>query len=131
MGDFIGAIGSGLVHLVLPSLGTIIAGMLVMVLKRAASKYGLEVTEKQEERLKQIVVDKIHATEEASRRSGNVLSGDEKKTIAVEQVLKVAESDPTIPNPSVEHVSSKIDAELAKARAVFLPNPGLPGLGRR
>jgi hypothetical protein len=114
MGDFVGTIGHAFVNLVLPSLATVIAGMLVMVLKRVANKYGLEVSEKQEQRLKEIVVDKIHAVEELSRRS--TLTSEEKKAIAVNESLKVAIDDPTLPNPSVAHVSSKVDTELAKAR---------------
>lgn len=130
MGDFFGAIGHGILNVVLPSLATVIAGLLVMVLKRVAKKYGLEVTEKQEERLKQIVVDKIHATEEAARRAPSI-SGEEKKAITIGAVMDEAERDPTIPNPSIATVAAKVDAELAKARSPFLPNPGLPGLGRR
>lgn len=128
MSDFLGSIGSGILHLVLPSLGTVIAGLVVLVLKRVASKYGIEVTEKQEERLKQIVVDKVHATEEAARRTP--MNSDEKAALTINAVKAEADADPTIPNPSMEKVIEKVDATLSQVRA-GMPNAGLPGLGKR
>lgn len=130
MSDFLGSIGAGILHIVLPSLATVIAGFLMVILKRVAAKYGIEVTEKQEERLKQIVVDKIHATEEVARRD-KTLSSEEKKAIAVNDAVVEATQDPSIPNPSVAKVSKIVDSELNKVRAGYMPNPGLPGMGKR
>jgi hypothetical protein len=129
MSDILGTIGEGILKVVLPSLGTVIAGFLVLVLKRVAAKYGIEVTEKQEERLKQIVVDKIHATEESSRREP--LSSPDKKTMTVTDAVAEATADPSIPNPTREKVSQLVDSELNKVRAGYLSNAGRPGLRKK
>jgi molybdopterin-guanine dinucleotide biosynthesis protein A len=130
MGDWFGALGGGIMQVLLPSLATVIAGMLMLVLKRLAAKYGLEITEKQEERLKQIVVDKIHATEEVAHRMP--LTGVEKNAKTVNDVMVAAIDDPAIPNPTIEKVAAEVDAELGKARAAgYLPDAGLPGMGKR
>jgi len=129
MGDFIGGIGHALWDAVLPSMATVIAGMLMLVVKRFLAKQGLDLTEKQEQRLKEIVVDKIHATEEAAHRDPSITSQD-KKAIAVNDAIVEATMDPGIPNPSVEKVSKIVDSELNKVRAGYQPNPGLPGMGR-
>jgi hypothetical protein len=129
MTDFIGGIGRALWEAVLPSMATVIAGMLLLVVKRFLAKQGLDLTEKQEQRLKAIVVDKIHATEEAARRVQ--LTSVEKHAKTVNDVVVAATDDPALPNPSVEKVAAVVDAELGKVRAGYIPNPGLPGLGRR
>lgn len=128
MTDFIGGIGHALWDAVLPSMATLVAGMVVLLLKKMLAKYGLEVTEKQEDRLKQIVVDKIHATEEAAHRTP--LTGIEKNAKTVNDVIVAATDDPQIPNPSLEKVAAVVDSELGKARAGYMPDPGRPGLGR-
>jgi len=128
MGDFIGGIGHALWDAVLPSMATVIAGMLMLVVKRFLAKQGLDLTEKQEQRLKEIVVDKIHATEEAARRIP--LTSVEKNAKTVNDVVVAATDDPDLPNPSVEKVAAVVDAELGKTRAGYLPDPGRPGLGR-
>jgi hypothetical protein len=128
MGDFIGGIGHALWDAVLPSMATVIAGMLMLVVKRFLAKQGLDLTEKQEQRLKEIVVDKIHATEEVAHRIP--LTGVEKNAKTVNDAVVAATDDPTIPNPSVEKVAAVVDAELGKARAGYMPDPGRPGLGR-
>lgn len=127
MSDVIGAIGHAIVDAVLPALGTVIAGMMVVLLKRLLAKQGLELTEKQEDRLKQIVVDKIHATEEAARR-GDVTTSEEKKALTVNSATVAAINDPTIPNPSVQKVGQVVDSELNKLRQA---DATLPGLGKR
>jgi hypothetical protein len=96
-------------------MATVVAGMLMLVLKLVASKYGLEVTEKQEERLKQIVVDKIHATEEAAHRQP--MSAPEKNAKTVRDVLVAAQADTSIPDPSVQKVAATVDAKLGELRA--------------
>jgi len=129
MMDVIGSIGNALWNAVLPSLATVIAGMLMLLLKRLAKKYGLEITEKQEERLKEIVVEKIHATEEAARRQ-EVTTSEGKKAKTVNDAMIEAIDDPQLPNPSVAKVSAVVDSELQKIR-VGEANAGLPGMGRR
>jgi hypothetical protein len=129
MTDVIGSIGHALWDAVLPSLATVIAGMVLVLLKQVAKKYGLEITEKQEARLKEIVVDKIHATEEAAHRQ-EVTTKEGKKAKTVNDALVAAIEDPQIPNPTIEKVSAVVDSELQKIR-VGMPDAGLPGMGRR
>jgi len=123
MSDFFGEILKGTAALMAP----VISGMVVLLLKRMLAKQGLDLTDKQEERLKQIVVDKIHATEEVAHRIP--LTSVEKNAKTVNDVVVAATDDPQIPNPSVEKVAAVVDAELGKARAGY-PDPGRPGLGR-
>jgi len=134
MTDFIGSIGHALWDAVLPGLGSALVGMAMLVLKRYLAKQGIELTQKQEERLVQIAVEKIHATNEVARRiekEGNApLTSVEKNAKTVNDVIVAATDDPTIPNPSVEKVAAVVDAELGKARAGYMPDPGRPGLGR-
>ncbi len=127
MVDVFGSIGHAIVTAVLPSLATVIAGMVTLLLKRLLAKQGIELTEKQEDRLKQIVVDRVHATEESARRAPEGTSSGEKKQQTMDATIAAANADPSIPNPSPAKVSELIDSTLSQMRA----NPGLPGLGRR
>jgi|GEM_PF-5133662 len=132
MSDIFTVIGHAILTTVLPGIGTAIGLMLVVVVKNFLASQGLDLTEKQETRLKQIIVDKIHATEEVAHRSlvdGTQLTSVDKKAKTVNDAVVAATDDPTIPNPSVQKVAALVDAELGKARAGY-PNPGLPGLGR-
>ncbi len=129
MTDVVGTIGRTLWEAVLPSMATVIAGMVMLLLKQLAKKYDLEFTDKQEDRLKAIVVEKIHATEEAARRQ-EVTTSEGKKAKTVNDVIVAAIADPQIPDPSIERVAAVVDSELQRLR-VGQPNAGRPGLGQR
>jgi hypothetical protein len=128
MGDIFSSIGDALLKAVLPTLGSVIAGFVILVLKRIAAKHGIELTEKQEDRLKAIVVEKVNAVEERAHRGE--IDKEDKHEAAVTAVVRAATEDKTIPNPTREEASEVIDATLGATR-VHLPNPGLPGMGRR
>jgi len=125
--NFLASFGHTILEAVLPSMATVIAGMLMIAVKRFLKKQGLELTEQQEVRLKQIVVDKIHATEEAARR-GEVKTAEEKKALTVNAATVAAIDDPHLPNPTIAHVEAITDSELNKLRTA---DPTRPGLGRR
>ena len=128
MGDWIGSFGHAMWDAVLPSLGTALVSMAMLVLKRYLAKQDMELTQRQEERLTQIALEKIHATNEVAHRIP--LTSVEKNAKTVNDVLVAATDDPQIPNPSLEKVAAVVDAALGKVRA-GLPDPGLPGLGKR
>lgn len=117
MGDIAGTIGKGILELVLPTLATVIAGYVVLFMKRLAAKHGVDLTEKQEERLKQIVVQKVHAVEEMAHRDPG-MTGPEKHEAAVQAVVAEATADNSIPNPSRAKASDVIDATLGATRAI-------------
>jgi glutamyl/glutaminyl-tRNA synthetase len=129
MSDFIGSIGHALWEAVLPSMATVLAGMVMLVVKRFLAKQGLELTTQQEVRLKQIVKEKVNAVEERAHRGE--IDKEDKHEAAVTAVVRAATEDNSIPNPTREEASEVIDATLGATRSVHLPNPGLPGLGRR
>jgi hypothetical protein len=126
--DVIGSFGNALWNAVLPSLATVIAGMVMLLLKRLAKKYDMEITDKQDQRLTDIIVEKIHATDEAAHRQ-EVTTSEGKKAKTVNDAMVAAIDDPQIPNPSIEKVSAVVDSELQKIR-VGMPDAGRPGLGR-
>ena len=124
MSDFFGEILKGTAALMAP----VIAALIILILNRLFKIVGLKVVEIQDGRFKQIVLDKIMATDEVARRVQ--LSSAEKNAKTVNDVIVAATDDPTLPNPSMEKVAAVVDAELGKARAGYMPDPGRPGLGR-
>jgi hypothetical protein len=114
---------------VLPTLALVVAGYLILLLHKLALRLGIDVANRQEARLEQIVGNQIHATEEASHR--DPLRSEEKLTRTVDATLVAATMDPTVPTPTKEKVELLVDAELGKLRAAGAltrepPAPGLP-----
>jgi len=130
MRGLLGALGSGLVELVLPSLATVISGFVIALLRKKAKQAGLDLTAQQEERLKQLVRDGIRKAEEVSTRSVKLgepaLAPVDKQAVALDYVQN------QLPDLDTNKVLEAIDVQLPRLRAInFGPNPGLPGGGRR
>jgi hypothetical protein len=118
-----GAIGKGLLELVLPGLATVIAGQVVALLRRLATKQGIAITAAQEERLRKVVADVIRRVEEAARRQH--MTPDQKRTAATDGILR--ELAGVMPQgseaPTRETVGKMIDSVLPTVRAELEPRP--------
>ena len=116
MGDMLVTVARQFGEVLLPPLATAIAGLLVAYLAKALKKAGLELTNAQDERLRQLVRDGILAAEEAARRNPN-LTSVEKKAIAVNQAVARA------PSVKVETASRVVDQVLPEVRAQLRDSP--------
>jgi len=118
-----GAIGKGLLELVLPGLATIIAGQVVALLRRLAKKQGIAITEAQEARIRKLVADVLRRVEEVARRQR--MTPDQKRTAATEGILRelAGEFPPGTEPPTRETVGKMIDSMLPQVRAELEPPP--------
>lgn len=121
MGSFLASVGAQLLQTVLPSLATVLAGFLVALAAKYLKKLGIEVTDAQDARLRQLVRDGIMAAEEAAHR--DPLTSLEKNAIAVNQVIA---REPELRIDTVKRVVDQVlpgvRVELGKAA----PKPSTP-----
>lgn len=105
----------GLIKLVLPSLATVVGGMLVKVLQTQLQKQGIELTIAQQQKIAQIVEQAILAAEEMSRRqlkrAGTPMEGETKRELAVQMAQR------QLPDVPAEAINAMIDARLPIVRA--------------
>lgn len=111
--DFFTAIASKLVEIVLPTLATAIAGLIVALLSKYLKKVKIELTVEQETRLRQVVEDAIRATEEAARRQaakGIRMTSHEKEQLTARAVLQ------KMPDVPAGQLKLAVDAMLPEVR---------------
>lgn len=122
-GSIGGAIGKGLLELVLPGLATVIAGQVVALLRRLAKKQGIAITEAQEERMRKLVADVIRRVEEAARRQP--MTAEQKRVAATDGILRELTRELPVGSeaPTRETVGKMIDSVLPKVRAELEPLP--------
>jgi len=118
-----GFIIATILPLVLPSLATVLGGFLVAILNKFLKKQGIELTNAQDERLRQLVRDGIKAAEEMARRNPD-LSSTEKKAIAANQAVARE------PGTSIDTANRIVDQELPGLRKELAgtakPQPSTP-----
>lgn len=120
MNAIFGAIGSQLLEWVLPSLAAAIAGMVMALLKKQMAKIGLDITEKQETRIKQLVHDAIVRTEEVARRDPTMTAAEKQEF--TERTIR--ENMPELPPAEARNL---IDTLLPVVRAKGISsNQGKP-----
>jgi len=124
--NFLSTIGAQLLHTVLPSLATIIAGYIVALAAKQLKKLGIELTNAQDERLRQLVRDGILAAEEAAHRNPK-LTSVEKNAIAVNQAAARS------PETKLDTVKRVVDQVLPEVRVELgKPQPSTPAtFGRK
>jgi hypothetical protein len=115
MGDLFVGLALKFGAVLLPPLATVMAGFAVALLNKKLKQMGIELTDAQDERLRQLVRDGILAAEEAAHRNPN-LSSTEKHAIAVNQTVA---RDPDV---SLQTASRVVDQVLPVVRAE-LENP--------
>lgn len=125
MGAVFGALGMKILEVLLPSLATLIGGLVSALLAKQLRKAGLDLDEKQQAALRQIIEDAIKAAEEAARRNPTMTS-EEKRSIAASIVAA------KVPKLNQVDVSLALDAALPEVRAQLgetrkLPRPSLAG----
>lgn len=121
MSGFFGAIGSGLLHLVLPALGTIVTGLLVNLIQKKAQQAGVELTQAQTDLLKTEVTHAVQAVEEMAMRAkaaGTPMSKEEKRAAA----LAIVASRPVVVQGNIQQM---IDAVLPEVRKKLAQPAGL------
>lgn len=124
MGEVLGWLGQQLLQVVLPTLATAIAGLLVGLLTKYLKKINLEVTIEQEERLRKIVEDAVKATEEAARRA--TMSSAHKDDLA-QRIVRTQ-----VPDIPPHKLRVAIDAALPEVRKQLAPVPSTPAtFGRK
>lgn len=127
MKGFFAAFGGQLLEWVLPTLATAIAGLAMAILKKQLAKLGIELDEKQETRIRQIVHDAIVRTEEVARREP--MTSAEKAVYTERTILEQApELDPATARHMVDVMlpivrSRGISSEAGKKPA---PVPSTP-----
>lgn len=119
-GSIGGAIGQGLLEVVLPGVAALAGGQAVRLLGKLAKRQDLELTAAQEARVRKIVGDAILRTEELARRQP--LNGDQKRTATTDAVLHELGFEPGEPL-SREAVGKMIDTALPELRAKLEPTP--------
>lgn len=123
MSEILMTVGAALWQAVLPSLATVLAGMLMLLLKRVLAKQGIELSDAQDQRLTNIVAEKIRAAEEWAHReekAGNdPPPGEVKLGKVVTDTIATVKHDQTIPDPSPDKVRAIIDSTLPLVRRVL------------
>jgi len=107
-------VGLNILSILLPSLAAVLAAQLVRWLNTFLQKQGLDLTEAQQEHLRQIVRKAILAAEEWARaqgKAGITTTGTVKFALA-QSIVKEQ-----LPGVSDTLVDATINAELASARA--------------
>lgn len=130
MEGILGAVGDLLRELVLPSLATLIGGLVVGLLAKYLKKAGLELTQAQQDRIRALITEAIRATEEASRREA--MTSEEKRTRTIDAARTAITLDPALPDLSREDVAEVMDAQLPLVRKEQVgvptkPVPSTPG----
>ena len=128
MGSLFSGLGHFLLSLVLPSLGTVLAGLLVSLVQKKAQQAGVELTQAQTDRLKAVVTNAVQAVEERAMRakaSGTPMSSNDKRNAA----LAIVASDPALVEGDVQKM---VDAVLPEVRQkLFMAEkPALAALAR-
>lgn len=122
--DLLAHLGLKVGEILLPTLATAIASLLVALLTRKLQSAGIQLTEQQQQQLKVLAADAIRAAEEASRRDPT-LNGADKTALAT---ATIAEKRPDLKPAEIQHV---IDATLPIVRPMLTPKPSTPAtLGR-
>lgn len=104
------AIGGLLVKFVLPSVGTVVAGMVTALVKRYLKKVKIEITEQQEAQVKRVITEAVQSVEEQARRNPGKLSSEDKADMALAQAMdKLPKATPT-------DLRQKMDATLQEVR---------------
>lgn len=125
-----GFIGEQLLQVVLPGIGTVAAGLAVALLKKQLAKVGLDVSEKQETRIRQVVHDAIVRTEEAARRDPTMTSADKAEYTERTVREKMPELPPAVTRDMIDALlpiirSRGIDAKAGKV-IPLQPVPATP-----
>lgn len=118
-GALFGWLGQTLLEVVLPSLATVIAGLVIGLLSRYLKKVKIELTAEQEARLRAIVEDAVKATEEVARRqatAGTVMSSRDKDSMTATAVLNA------MPDLPAGQLRTAIDAALPEVRKRLEPS---------
>lgn len=92
-----GMLGGWLLHLVLPSIATVIAGYLTKILHTQAKKAGLDLTQAQDDAIKAKVLDIVVGIEE--RAAGGDVKKDGKHD---EAVTKIESAFPQLSEVQIE-----------------------------
>lgn len=121
LGNVFGAIGGKVLEVLLPTLITVVAGAIAGVLVRMFKRLGLELTREQEDSVRRTVADALKRVEEEARRSGQPLSGEQKRNRAAQIIREKA------PRLDPRRVPELIDATLPELRAKLPPVPSHPG----
>ena len=117
-GILAGAIGKGVLEVLLPSIASVAGVQLTRLLNRHLKKAGLELDEAQQEKLRQVIVDSVTRAEEMGRREN--LTGPQKRTAATDAAL--LELRHTFPNDEEftrERVGKMIDTVLPAVRPLI------------
>lgn len=120
MGSILSSIGGGLVHLVLPSLATILASLAVSFVAKKASQAGVDLTQAQTDLLKTEVTHAVQAVEERATRAkaaGNPMTPDAKR----KEALAIVAASPNIVQGNIQQM---IDTVLPEVRAKLTPAQG-------
>ena len=113
-----GGIGKGLLEVVLPSLGTVIAGQVVRLLQKQSKKVGLEIGEQEADKLRQIIIDAVTRAEETGRRGQ--LSGEQKRTAATDAIInELRATYPDAEEFTRDRVGKMIDTVLPAVRPLI------------
>lgn len=117
-GSIGGAVGKGLLEVVLPSLATVIAAQAVKLLARQSKKVGLEISEAEQDKLRQVIVDAVTRAEEMGRRGQ--MSGEQKRIAATDAILaELRAAHPDAEEFTRERVGKMIDTVLPAVRPLI------------
>lgn len=123
MSGILSAIGGGLLHLVLPSLGTILAGLAVSFVQKKAAQAGIDLTQAQTNLLKTQVTNAVQAVEEISQKNPTTITGQEKHAMATSMVAAVA---PTASPTQVDTLINAVLQDVRPARSLARVPPQSP-----
>lgn len=120
MSDLFSHVGSGLLHLVLPALATVLSGLAVSFLQKKAAQAGIELTQAQTDLVKREVTHAVQAVEELSNRKAasqvdRAMTGSEKTNAATAIAAKA------LPNTPISDITQMIDTVLPEVRAKLAP----------
>lgn len=118
MNEIATAFGLKLVEIVLPTLATAIAGLLVAYLTKKLQSVGIQVSQQQQTQLKDLAEHTVLAVEEQSRRKP---MNSEAKDRAAVQTIKSK-----LPDADIADVRNAVDAALPAVRAVLVPDAPRP-----
>lgn len=119
MFEWLAPFGDLLLQIVLPSLATIVGGLIVGLLNKQLKKAGIELNQAQQDRIKELIQDAIRATEEAARRGS--MSSAEKRTMTLEGATEAIAQDATVPTLAVPIIGTIVDSQLPLVRAQLMP----------
>lgn len=108
---------SHLVAALLPSLGTVVAGYVIVVLHRLAARFKFELTAAQEARIRQIIIDAINSVEERAATSEVVQPSAAK----LDQAIRAVQQQ--LPELPAAEINARIHELLPTVRP---PKPTLP-----